>query len=193
MRESPIRILPGQYYDAETGTHYNYYRDYDPAVGRYMQSDPIGLDGGLNTYAYVSGHPLSATDEEGLAECMKKLMLVTAYCDRGPGSDWNHYKPKKPGGSPRKVGKGTCAVANTNPKPYPYGCNMRILDDHGNSIGDCSVHDTGKGWDAQHHNVAPGDWIDLWMPKCKGKGSAAEFGKQWRVVDVCCEGCDNAR
>jgi RHS repeat-associated protein len=41
--------LPGQYYDAETGLHYNYFRDYDPGVGRYVESDPIGLQGGLES------------------------------------------------------------------------------------------------------------------------------------------------
>lgn len=42
--------FPGQYFDAKTGLHCNYFRDYDPATGRYAQSDPIGLLGGLNTF-----------------------------------------------------------------------------------------------------------------------------------------------
>jgi len=58
--------FPGQYYDAETGTHYNYYRDYDPAAGRYEQSDPIGLAGGMNTFDYGAGDPVGTSDPMGL-------------------------------------------------------------------------------------------------------------------------------
>ena len=60
--------FPGQYYDAETGLHYNYYRSYDPSTGRYLESDPIGLAAGLNTYAYVGNMPTMLVDPFGLVE-----------------------------------------------------------------------------------------------------------------------------
>jgi len=58
---------PGQYYDWETGLFQNWFRDYNPNVGRYAESDPIGLEGGLNTYAYALLDPLSYIDPTGLA------------------------------------------------------------------------------------------------------------------------------
>ena len=67
----PIRH-PGQYADVEVGLFYNYYRDYDPVSGRYVESDPIGLDGGLNTYGYVYASPLVFFDPDGLAAKYQK-------------------------------------------------------------------------------------------------------------------------
>jgi RHS repeat-associated protein len=53
--------------DAETQLNYNYFRDYDPGTGRYVQSDPIGVAGGINGYAYVGGDPVGLVDPRGLA------------------------------------------------------------------------------------------------------------------------------
>jgi len=61
----PLR-LPGQYFDKETNLAYNYFRDFDPGIGRYVKSDPLGLRGGLNTYAYAYSSPLRRIDPSGL-------------------------------------------------------------------------------------------------------------------------------
>ncbi|MEI2456388.1 RHS repeat-associated core domain-containing protein [Lysobacter firmicutimachus] len=59
--------FPGQRFDVATGLNYNYFRDYDAGIGRYVQSDPIGLEAGMSTYGYVEGRPLALVDLFGLA------------------------------------------------------------------------------------------------------------------------------
>jgi RHS repeat-associated protein len=63
--EFPLRF-PGQYYDVESALHYNFFRDYDPLIGRYVEPDPTGLEAGLLLYGYVHGNPLSYIDPLGL-------------------------------------------------------------------------------------------------------------------------------
>ena len=69
--------FPGQYVDSESGFSYNYFRDYDPTIGRYVQSDPIGLRGGINTFTYVSSNPHSYSDPLGLARANANDVYVT--------------------------------------------------------------------------------------------------------------------
>jgi RHS repeat-associated protein len=61
----PLR-LPGQYFDKESNLAYNYFRDYDPNIGRYVESDPIGLDGSADPYLYAENNPTMAIDPLGL-------------------------------------------------------------------------------------------------------------------------------
>ena len=84
----PLR-LPGQYFDKETNIHYNYFRNYDPTIGRYDESDPIGLRGGLNTYAYVEGTPLRLTDRFGLDSSRQTVHWGPIV--HAASSFWNNY------------------------------------------------------------------------------------------------------
>lgn len=84
--------FPGQYFDRETGTHYNYFRDYDPAIGRYVQKDPIGLTGGDNFYSYGNSNPLSYYDPNGEVAFLVPIVIgaVGGYI-----FDWAVSKYKK--------------------------------------------------------------------------------------------------
>ncbi len=75
--------FPGQYYDTESGLHYNYFRHYNPETGRYITSDPIGLSGGSNTYSYVLSNPIAYIDALGLD------VIVTLYKGQN-GNIFNH-------------------------------------------------------------------------------------------------------
>jgi len=99
--------VSGQYYDAESGKHYNYFRDYDASIGRYLESDPIGLKGGSNTYAYVASRPLSRFDPLGL------------YDSRMRGSQGNDPYPGCAGNDP------SCRSGMPKPPTPPCDDNPR--------------------------------------------------------------------
>jgi RHS repeat-associated protein len=64
--------FPGQQYDSETNLNYNYFRDYESGTGRYVESDPIGLDGGISTFGYVGGDPIHSEDPFGLRRPVRR-------------------------------------------------------------------------------------------------------------------------
>ena len=77
--------FPGQLYDAESGLHYNYFRDYESSTGRYLESDPIGLSGGNSTYAYVASNPFTNIDPLGLKMVCKRRSRITEEWVAGVG------------------------------------------------------------------------------------------------------------
>jgi RHS repeat-associated protein len=88
---------PGQYFQAETGLSYNYFRDYDGVTGRYIESDPLGLPGGVNTYAYAKENPVSNIDPFGLFTLDFNVteiptLFVTGGYDGYTTSSVTHFK-----------------------------------------------------------------------------------------------------
>ncbi len=91
--------FPGQRFDIETSLHYNYFRDYDPRTGRYIQSDPIGILAGPNTYAYAMANPLTGFDPTGL-DCVAIGESVSCSV---PGTGGTMISFPRPGNWPDKI------------------------------------------------------------------------------------------
>lgn len=128
--------FPGQYLDPETGLYYNYFRDYDPSIGRYIESDPIGLRGGINTYLYVDGKPITSVDLFG-------LQAGGDYPPPLPGSRPGGFHPDTPDGRPGK--------------PYVIGPDGNKWTPHTEDIGHWPHWDgpNGQTWPANANKPRP--------------------------------------
>jgi RHS repeat-associated protein len=142
--------FPGQYHDGESGLYYNWHRYYDPKIGRYITSDPIGLEGGLNTYAYAELNPLAVFDFEGLSGASGSWGSGGSAYDRKRGI------PMPSPGVDRRL---NCMVSCLG---YPFTVTSTSEPTKGHKIGD--VHMTGQAADIRY----PGWPGPKWDPKPAG-------------------------
>ncbi len=166
----PLRF-PGQIFEAYSNLNYNYFRDYDPSTGRYVQSDPIGLEGGLNTYGYVGGNPLSFSDVDGLfarpgARAGTSNSAMNPYFDPTVApcllcpvsSQYPPIGPEVP--APAKPGSTTClrpAISDIEPKDF---CEQLALAEAKAGAGVEKMWGLGDEPRLTAH-YGPGPWVKM--------------------------------
>jgi len=136
--------FPGQCYDQESDLHYNYHRYYQPDIGRYLRADPIGIEGGINLFAYVQNNPANWVDPLGLEDCDK-----CSYCPNGKWDVDHGYTGNLVigiGGSGASV-TFTCLSNNKKCKGMLY-CAVAGI-----------IADIGGGWVVDFHSLGSGRTI----------------------------------
>ena len=180
--------LPGQYFDGETGLHYNYFRDYDPSTGRYIESDPIGLGGGINIYGYVLANPIVNIDLMGLARGGRRGIRGRNKGGNrwaSPNPSGNRFEPNLTGPTANKDAKGILdKLSDMLPTPgsendtsdctsgfrywYVWECKSKqkygCMSDYGESIFmrtsvlGLDKPPLGKGFECKFRGIVPRDW-----------------------------------
>ncbi|MFJ2988645.1 RHS repeat-associated core domain-containing protein [Collimonas sp. NPDC087041] len=175
--------FPGQVYDKETNNFYNINRDYDPQQGRYVQSDSIGLGGGINTYGYVGGNPLVKVDPSGLSGCRVTGLVIE--CDSGPlpasaadpydqqPSGAQHFWPKAVRDAAQAVRDSLNGIADKiknacSPDTPREECKKEAFEQYERDIEECNAY---------HRIFGPNTW-----GACKGR-AAERYAENLRICD----------
>ncbi len=135
--------FPGQQFDAETASHYNYFRDYEAGTGRYLQSDPIGMQGGLNGFTYVESQPSHYYDVYGLRRSGASRRARPTHEGEGTIPEGSSPRescfPKRPNkGTLERIGpsgEATCLVCGLSPPVNPTLAHSPPLSESWNLLG----------------------------------------------------------
>ena len=162
--------FPGKFYHPETGLHYNYFRDYEPGTGRYVESDLIGLGGGISTYAYVSANPLYWTDPSGLVALVFDVAKGTLTVDP-EREDESSYEIDVTSGKEECLNEPKCEKT-PNKGPIPRGNYY---------IDSTQIDNPSLSGDFERNFLTPssdggGDWGD-WRVRIYPRPKTERFGR----------------
>jgi len=190
----PTFQYAGYYAHQGSGLNLTWYRAYDPTIGSWQSRDPIGENGGINLYGYVSNNPINLVDPLGLKKCWKWVVMTSFYTENGA------YKSK--GGKDIPLATGDIAVGNYGAGPnspkdgrlapgakdspaYPKGSSINVYPSHGKPFAG-RVSDWGS-YNIKHPSVPTNGWIDIWRPDGEANPIKDEGWISFDIPD--CEDC----